>query len=271
MNLGLITKTNRFRITGLVNQRIFNSVPSNLRFVSTKPSKLKKSEPRLKYLLYIVGFSWVAIILTTADLKSKPDFKSTREYKEYEESTGLRRRNKIINYEKNEQYKFYTVPFVHSSTAISDIEKSLLSSDPSKQVKVIDPVDLIAQEKEDESRKYHYLLHNLDEQKKAYPKGLITALIKQEVSFYLNTRSGTFDTNFILKNFPQTTEDAIKFENEVSDVQNCLVVKSDIEDFLKSDKSPDEVRLIDNVIGYFESVGRNKSWIGEGTDLLLEE
>ena len=96
----------------------------------------------------------------------------------------------------------------------------LQHKDENATVKIIDPAQLIEEQKKDEGMKYHYLLEDLDEQGRPYPPGLITAVIKQEIYKILNTREGTFDTNFIIKNYPQTTNEAIKFENDISDIQN---------------------------------------------------
>ena len=75
----------------------------------------------------------------------------------------------------------------------------LQHKDENATVKIIDPAQLIEEQKKDEGMKYHYLLEDLDEQGRPYPPGLITAVIKQEIYKILNTREGTFDTNFIIK------------------------------------------------------------------------
>lgn len=223
----------------------------------------KKDVPRIRYLFYMTVLSWGFLYLATGQInkpKPKTSFESEREFKEYEESTGLRRRNKLINFEKNSHYKFYAVPFVKSDEEIESIAEKLQHYDPEKQVKVIDPKQLIEIEKTDESKKYCFLLQDLDASHRSYPKGLITALIKEEIQLFLNTRSGTFDTNIILKNYPQTTEDAIKFENDVSDIQKCLVFNygDDLVSESSATISPQDKRAIDNVVGYFETVGRVK-------------
>jgi hypothetical protein len=191
--------------------------------------------------------------------RPKVSFESEREFREYEESTGLKRRTKLINFEKNHHYKFYVIPYVHQDETVTKIADRLKEIDEGKQVKIIDPKQLVEQEKQDESRKYCYLLQDLDAEGKSYPKGLMTALIKEEVHNFLNTRMGTFDTNFIIKNYPQSTDDAIKFENEVSDVQKCLILHYDILNELKKNNSPEIARSIENVAGYFETVNRVKT------------
>lgn len=240
-------------------------------FIRNKSTNSKQKEvPKVRYIFYLAVASWGVLFLATSQInKSKPKttFNSEREFKDYEESTGLRRRNKLINYEKNSHYKFYAVPYVHLQETVDEISAKLQEYDPAKQVKVIDPLELIDAEKNDESRKYCYLLQDLDANKKPYPKGLITALIKEEVQLFLNTRLGTFDTNFILKNYPQTTEDAIKFENEVSDVQKCLAIHYDLMNEVSKSKTADEKRMIDNVVGYFETVGRVKQLVWKKDEL----
>ena len=75
----------------------------------------------------------------------------------------------------------------------------------------------------------------------------------------MNTREGAFDTNYIIKNYPQTTNEAIKFENDVSDIAKCLVLHYDMENELPKHKNDEEMRSIKNVEGYFDSVGKTKT------------
>ncbi|KAK6455823.1 altered inheritance of mitochondria protein 36, mitochondrial [Scheffersomyces xylosifermentans] len=239
-------------------------------FAQPKPSVLlasrnyafssnRRNQPRIRYLFYVFGFSTVLLyyVGNVVDKKKpKTSFDSEREFQEYEKITGLKRRYKLINHDKNEHYKFYVVPYVHSDASLEKIADRLKKRDETWQVKIIDPVELIEKEKQDEGKKYCYLLQDIAQTGRPYPKGLITALVKEEIEFFMNTRSGTFDTNFIIKNYPQTTDEAIKFENDVSDIQKCLVLNYDIVNELPKAKNPDVVRSINNVKGYFETVGR---------------
>lgn len=250
------------------------------RFNSTRPEppirapKLgqKADGPRIRYLFYMLVLSWVVLYFVTGKIdKKKPHnlFESEREFREYEERTGLKRRSKLVNHELNDHYRFYVIPYVTDDAVVDTISQQIKQLDPAKQVKVIDPAELVAQEKADESRRYCYLLQDLDEKHKSYPKGLITTLIKNEVKQFMNTRLGTFDTNFVIKNYPQATDEAIKFENDVSDIQKCLVVHYDIVNHLP--ENPELARRINNVVGYFNTVGRTKELVLTHNDRLDKE
>lgn len=237
-----------------------------------KPGKKQGDGPRIRYLFYMLVLSWVVLYFVTGKMdKKKPQtlFESEREFREYEERTGLKRRSKLVNHELNDHYRFYVIPYVTDDAVVDEVTKQIKQLDPAKQVKVIDPTALIAKEKEDETRRYCYLLQDLDEKHKSYPKGLITTLIKNEVREFMNTRLGTFDTNFVIKNYPQATDEAIKFENDVSDIQKCLVVHYDIVNHLP--ENPDLARRINNVVGYFNTVGRTKELVLKHNDRMDKE
>ncbi|EMG50627.1 AIM36 Altered inheritance of mitochondria protein 36 [Candida maltosa Xu316] len=263
-----------------ITPSIFNQTPVQIfrRNYSIANVK-KKKEPVMRYLIYMVVISWVAMYFAAGKVdKKKPNIQNLteREFQQYEEETGLRRRNKLINHEMNSKYKFYVIPYVHDNDLLDKVI-GLLKHE-GKNVKVIDPVELIQQQKEDEGMKYHYLLEDLDEQRKPYPPGLITAIIKQAVHQFLNTREGTFDTNIIIKNYPQTTNEAIKFENDVSDIQKCLVLHYDMLNELPKHKTDEEQRAIKNVDGYFDSVGKSKTLVekfdpmdAEFEEIILED
>ncbi|RCK55217.1 Altered inheritance of mitochondria protein 36, mitochondrial [Candida viswanathii] len=223
----------------------------------------KKKEPVVRYLFYMVVLSWVAMyyVANRVDKKTVKQSFTEREFQQYEEETGVKRRNKLISSDLNNKYKFYVIPYIYDNDQLSKIVNLLKSKDEGANVKIIDPSELIEQQKQDEGLRYHYLLQDLDEQKRPYPQGLITALIKQDINNYMNTRQGTFDTNFIIKNYPQTTAEAIKFENDVADIQKCLILHFDMLNELPKYKSVDEKRAIENVNGYFDSVGRAKTLV----------
>lgn len=267
----------RVTLIGLASQRVTLGstllAPSMVRFASNQPIKHKpnpqKSQPRIRYLFYMVVLSWAVLYFVTGKVDKKQPkntFASEREFRDYEEQTGLKRRNKLINHEKNEQYRFYVVPYVTDDYALDSICQRIKEVDPAREVKVIDPKQLIETEKLDETRKYSYLLQDLDARNHSYPKGLVTALIKNEVAQFLNTRLGTFDTNIVIKNYPQSTDEAIKFENDISDIQKCLIVHYDIVNTLPDD--PDLARNIGNVVGYFNTVGRVKEVVSKHNDRL---
>lgn len=204
-------------------------------------------------MVVLASFGLLHFVTTQVDKKAPKVSFTEREFQQYEKETGLRRRHKLISHEQNDQYVFYAVPFAHD---IAQAEKLLSKKLPAeKQVKVIDPKKLIEKEIEDEG-KYSYLLQELHATNRPFPRGLITALVKQEIQLFLNTTKGQFDTNIILVNYPQSTEEAIKFENDVSELKSCVVLEDDFQKSLATDLSEDNVRKVKNVVGYFDTVGK---------------
>lgn len=255
----LITSSRIPKYSSFLNQSPVNIIKRNYVIIH----KQRKKEPVLRYLFYMIVLSWgfIYYVANRVDKKTvKKDF-SEREFQQYEEATGVKRRNKLISGDLSSKYKFYVIPYINDNEQLDKIVNLLKSKDEGTHVKIIDPSELIEQQKQDEGLRYHYLLHDLEEQKRPYPQGLITALVKQEINNYLNTRQGTFETNFIIKNYPQTTAEAIKFENDVADVQKCLILHFDMLNELPKYKNEEEQRAIQNVDGYFDSVGRAKTLI----------
>lgn len=226
--------------------------------VPKRPVRREEETTKFRYLIYVAIFSTAVLVFVSKKVDKKNPKKSfsPREYAEYEEITGLKRRNKLISHEKNDKYRFYALPYVHDDATVEKLAKKLPGD---KEIKIIDPEQLVEREIEDETRRYSFLLQDLRAERKALPNGLLTALIKEEVSMFLNTTKGTYDTSFLLKNYPQTTEEAIKFENDVSSVLKCLVLLNDVENEMPSAKNPEKARLIANVIGYFDTVNNTKS------------
>jgi hypothetical protein len=225
-----------------------------------------ESAPKVRYLCYVsilsTGVLWAA---TTQVKRQDKTFASEAELKAYEERTGLKIRSRLIEGDKSSHYSFYVIPYVHLDESVEKIKLRLEAS--GRQVKVIDPQELVKQEIEDESRRYSFLLQDLQATNKPYPKGLITALIKEEVQLFLNTRSGTFDTNFLVKNYPQTTDEAIKFENDIADVEKCLVLHYDMLNELKNAKGPEATHKMENVVGYFETVDKVKTIVARSDEM----
>ncbi|ODV79747.1 uncharacterized protein CANTADRAFT_48497 [Suhomyces tanzawaensis NRRL Y-17324] len=227
---------------GSVGIRTFKSAPK------------KKRETPIRYLFYMFILSSGMLYLAGNKVdkkKPKTSFNSDRELDEYEEITGLKRRHKLFNHESNVQYKFYMIPFANDNS-VDKVTSEIKKSGQDRQLKVLDPKELIEKEIQDDTRKFSYLLQDLERQGRPLPKGLITALVKQELHFFLNTRGGIFDTDIIIKNYPQTTDEAIRFENDISDVANCYVtdIPSEIDDI--------KTRQIKNVYGYFETVDKTE-------------
>lgn len=237
-----------------------------LRTYATSVRKSANQQPKVRYLFYMFLVSSGVLYMAgkKVDKKAPPkkSFDSEQELLQYEESTGLKRRHKLISAEKSDQYKFYVVPFVSNDESVEKIANKLKLLDEGKLVKVIDPKQLLLQEEQDEDRKYSYLLQDLKHTGKSVPKGLVTALVKDEINQYLNTRNGTFETNFIIKNYPQTTEEAIKFENDVASVQKCLILHYDM--LNEVPKLPvEDARAIANVNGYFDTVEKTKTLVSK--------
>ncbi|KAG7195816.1 Altered inheritance of mitochondria protein 36, mitochondrial [Scheffersomyces spartinae] len=220
--------------------------------VTPRREVIKREKGRLTsvFLMFLMSSGLLYLATGKMEKNTRPKFSfSDKEYEEYENVTGLKRRHKLIL--QNDKYRFFAVPYVKTEKYIEKLTEKL--SD--QEVKILDIDQLIAAEKEDVTKKYSLLLKDLDQQSKSYPKGLITAIIKKEVEFYLNTSRGQHNTNFILKNYPQTTDEAMKFENEVSTLESCIVLEKDFTDSLAKEDTQMERNIL-NVAGYFETVGR---------------
>ncbi|GBL48150.1 Altered inheritance of mitochondria protein 36, mitochondrial [Candidozyma auris] len=208
--------------------------------------------PKLRYLFVVVLASYGLLHLVTQrmDKKKAPQTSfSEREFQEYEKRTGLRRRVKLIPPEKRDQYHFYAVPFTSSkSTLVESLDKL---GQQGREIKVIDTEELMDKEVEQEG-KYSFLIEDIRSSGRSVPKGLLTALVKNEVHLYMNTTKGQYDTDIVLVNYPQTTDEAIKFENDISDIHACLV--PDNEDVLQNSLDHEKLRNVNNVVGYFDMV-----------------
>lgn len=237
--------------------RAFVARPLAQSFYSTKKKVRPENAPRIRYLIMMVAVSFGCLHFVSTKVQKAPPKTSfsEREFKQYEQETGLKRRHKLVSFEKNEQYTFYALPYTHSvDGAVAKLTAKLPEH---KQVKVIDPKELIEKEIEEDKR-YSYLLQELKAQGREMPKGLITALVKEEVQLFMNTTRGQHDTNVILVNYPQTTEEAIKFENDVSDVHSCIVFDDEFANNIQQDLSEERIRKINNVVGYFDTVNKVK-------------
>lgn len=224
-------------------------LPSRFYATARKP-RLPDQGPKLRYLFVVVLASYGLLHYCTQrmDKSKKPQTSfSEREFEEYEKRTGLRRRMKLIGPDKQDQYAFYAVPF-STSKSISDTLKEKLQG---REVKVINPSELMDKEVELEG-KYSYLIEDIRASGRLVPKGLLTALVKNEVNLFMNTTKGQYDTDIVLLNYPQSTDEAIKFENDVSDIHSCLV--PDNEEVLKNNLDAELLRKINNVVGYFDIV-----------------
>lgn len=229
--------------------------------------KPRKDEgPRIRYLLYVFFFSSGLLVLATNLVNKKKVPQTTfteREYQEYERESGIKRRNKLISGASSDKYHFYAVPYVETDESLNKVISKLPKN---KEVKVIDPDYLIQRETEDSDARYSILLNDLKQTRKPIPRGLVTALIKQELELFLNTSKGIYDTNIVLKNYPQSTYEASKFENDISDIRRVIVLKDDIEKDFPTKKRDEDVRLINNVVGYYDTVGKNYELTGKCGD-----
>ncbi|KAI3406760.1 AIM36 [Candida oxycetoniae] len=258
-----------FRLQQWSKQHFSRRIVSSAATLKRKPGSLniqrnyasiKNSEqqPRVRYILYMIALSWAGVWFVSGRVDKKKPMQSMTEsdFRKFEESTGIKRRHKLIGSDIKDKYKFYVIPYIYTENLLQKVEESLRKADPSRKNIVIDPVKLISQEKQDEGLRYSALLNELDALRKPYPPGLITAIIKEHIRFFINTREGTFETNFIIINYPQTTSEAIKFENDVGDIDKCLIMHFDTINELPQHKNDEQVRNIQNVDGYFDSVGK---------------
>ena len=149
--LGRTAITPRLNVIGPAARIPLKACRRNYVIVHKDLSKAKK-EPRIRYIAYIVAISWVAIWFVSGQVdKKKPkQYMSEREFEEYEQSTGIKRRHKLIGPDLNSKYKFYVLPYIHSEDQLEKVESSLKKADPSKKIVVLDPSQLVAQEKADE-------------------------------------------------------------------------------------------------------------------------
>lgn len=246
--------------------RFPNMRPANLLYLSSplrqysqaarKMPVPHKKPPRIRYLLGVVvlSFGLLHFVSQRVDKKQPKTSFNESEFDQYERETGLKRRHKLITSELGLKYSFYVVPFASSiSDVAAAIEKNNSSGRP---VKIINSEDLVKKEIEEEGR-YSYLLNEIKRDGRSMPSGLFTALVKQEVNLFLNTTNGQYDTDIVLINYPQSTEEAIKFENDISDVTSCIILK-DNEASLASALSEEELRKINNIYGYFSTVDKVK-------------
>lgn len=220
-------------------------------FTSAPKPRSRQTLPKMRYFALMFAILSVALYFAGNSVtrkQPKTTFSNDREFKEYEASSGLRRRHKLIPSEKNDQYTFFAVPLC-SDTDVKKVIDAIEKQDPSKLICVLNPQDLVDQELADPERRYSAVLAEIKSLNKPMPPGLELALLKQHVKFMLNTRQGTFDTAFILENFPRTIDEAIKFENDVLTISLCVIIKG--ENMLE-----DLQRAIENVGGYFEIVGK---------------
>lgn len=222
--------------------------------IHTRPKNttLPEDGPKIRYLVLMILLSFGAlhVVASQVDKKAPPkrDF-TEREFEQYEKDTGLKRRHKLVSFEKNDQYAFYAVPHVPGANAIEKLAKLLPAN---RELKVIDPAELITKEVEEE-RKYAFLLQEIQAQGRSMPRGLVTALVKEEVQLYMNTTRGQNDTNIVLVNYPKSTEEAIEFENDIADVRACVTFSAHP---VEAAGSNEESRRIANVMGYFDTVDK---------------
>lgn len=232
-----------------------NGITLAKHFYSTRKVKVRpENAPRIRYLfmMVVVSYGLLHYVTTKMEKKAPKNSFSEREFQQYEKETGLKRRHKLVSHEKNDQYAFYVVPYCHD---LERAEKELTNKLPNdRQVKIMEVGALVDKEIENEG-KYSYLLQDLKSQGRQMPRGLITAIIKQEVELFMNTTKGQFDSNIVVLNYPQSTEEAIKFENDVSDIKTCVKLDDDVKS-LKADLSEDDLRKLNNVFGYFDTVDK---------------
>lgn len=203
-------------------------------------SALQKG-PKFRYLVYTFMFSTAALVFVSlkVDKKTRPrTLFLEQEFEEHEAQMGLKRRHKVV---EDASVKFYVLPCVDDGAL-----ERLRRATPAV---VIDPRECEQRVLADPSAKFHALLEELAATRKPWPKGLVTALVKERVQQEM--RDGA-PRAFFIKNYPLNTDEAIKFENDVGDVTQCLVFP----DAIERQQSPEAERLVRNVVGYFDTVGK---------------
>lgn len=247
--------------TRLPATRLSVASSQTVKFYST-PTRRNDNKPKFRYLVYTFLFSSACLVFVALQVDKKPPPKtnfSEKEFQEYEDTTHLKRRHKIVHDSDKDKVEFYVVPYSHEALTEEKISKRLKSSGVDNGlVKVIDPQQLIDAEIKDTSRKFLYLLQDLNATGKAYPKGLVTALVKENVREYLEQTKGdenVVKTSFFITNYPKNTDEAIKFENDVGDIKKCVVLHYDMLNELPKLGS-EYSQLVNNVVGYFDTVGK---------------
>lgn len=249
-----VRATTYFKLSRMPFLTSFDEEKTPEKKIHTRPKNttLPEHGPKIRYLIAMVLLSFGALQLVTSrvDKKAPPkrDF-TEREFEQYEKDTGLKRRHKLVSFEKNDQYAFYAVPHVPGANTIDKLAELLPAN---RELKVIDPAELIKKEVEDE-KKYAFLLQEIQSQGRSMPRGLVTALVKEEVLLYMNTTRGQNDTNIVLVNYPKSTEEAIEFENDIADVKACVTFSAHP---LEATGPNEESRSIANVMGYFDTVDK---------------
>ncbi|CAK7905647.1 hypothetical protein CAAN1_14S04324 [[Candida] anglica] len=234
-----------------------STIPISRRLLST--NKKKDDGPKVRYLFYTFFLSTALLVLVSSrvEKKTKPvtNF-SEKDFEEREEISNLKRRHKIVPANERSKVKFYVLPYVHDDETVNKLATRDVFA--GTVVKVLDPAELLEQERTDESRRYSFLLQDLAASGKPLPKGLITGVLKNRIEEYLKQEQENLQpTTFLIKNYPQSTDEAIKFENDISDITRCISYHFD---FLNELPKRDEefVRQVNNVIGYFDTVGKSK-------------
>lgn len=217
----------------LKTQSCFNIIQRHFHLTRKKDDSTK----RIKYLFYTFIFSSAVLYFVTKKISPKTfkhSFKDEKELQMY--NLGIRRRNKLITSNKNEFISFFVFPYISNNDQFESFISKLKLDNNSKNFQCIDPNDLILNEKKDSTRKFSTYLNGLEKKKKPIPNGLITTLVKNEIAEILKSQKIPVSTIFLIKNFPQTIDEVINFENDISDIQKCYILDSDYKQNFENEK-----------------------------------
>jgi hypothetical protein len=185
----------------------------------------QKKEKTINLKGFITVGIFASIILTQvvdAVQKEKPLPRSMSEAEYYRQQQRLKRKVSLFTDEQKQVYFLKGV-------ALPDIQLD--------GVTVIDPKKLVADEKKDESSKYHALLNDTDQ----IPRGLIVDLISK----YLGSQP---DGKFLVLNYPSDIKESTQFEDKVVTIKKLIALKQDaVDDVVKYYKTVDKVGEIDSL------------------------
>lgn len=182
-------------------------------------SKPQKEKINLRGFITVGIFA--SIILTQvvdAVNQEKPLPRSMSETEYYRQQQRLKRKTSLFTPEEKEVYFLKGIPSVPQLDGVV----------------VIDPSQLLEQERNDESSKYHALLNDPDY--KQIPRGLVVDLIGKKLG-------SQPDGKFVILDFPGDTKESTQFEEKVVQIKGLVYPKnSAADDVVKYYKTVDKVK-----------------------------
>lgn len=237
------------QIPGIINEA---KPVMGRRYASGFKEELVDKKFALKWLavVSIVGTAiFVKVIRRVKDEQDNNRLNIKTTYTEEEWHEHLRKlQKKKFSFESGEE--FYLFPFAsHSEKKVTELVNKLGGSDT---VATVDLNDLIAAQLADKSSKFGHLLQQTLEKKDeksntcyynftyVLSPGVFTQLVKDK-ALELRAEHPKY-SRFVLLNYPNTIEEAVRFEQKVSKVKKLVV----------GGKEPKDNRIID----YFDTVDK---------------